>query len=226
MRFDARFTGSRLDTSLWGTCYPWAGTGPGCTNFGNPEYEWYLPSQAQVSGGALHLVAQRAPTEGQDAEGAPREYQCRSGMVTTYPSLRFEYGYLRVVAQIPRGAGLWSALWLAAANLQSPPEVDMLESWGAPDNRTAAYFHPLARGRPAAQLSGTDFSTGWHTFSVLWTPSQLVWYVDGREVLLADQNIPHQPMYLIANVAEYTKPDTAAQCNGELLLKSVSLWQP
>lgn len=225
MTFDARFTGSRLDTSVWGTCYPWAATGAGCTNFGNVEYDWDLPSQVQVSGGALRLVAQRAPTQGQDPAGAPREYQCRSGMVTTYPSLRFQYGYLQVVARLPQGAGLWSALWLAAANLQWPPEMDLVENWGPPTNRATVHFHPAGGKQASAHLPGTAFSVGWHTFSLLWTPSELAWFADGREVMLTDQNVPHQPMYFLANLAEYHKPDSAAQCSGELLLQSVSLWQ-
>jgi beta-glucanase (GH16 family) len=223
--FDARFTGSRLDTSVWGTCYPWADAAAGCTNFGNTEYEWYLPSQAQVSGGALRLVAQRIPTQGQTRAGGPQEYACRSGMVTTYPSLRFEYGYLQAVARIPRGAGLWSALWLAPTNLRSPPEIDILESWGPPANRTAMYFHPSSGPRVSAHPATADLSSGWHTFGLSWTPSQLAWFVDGREVLLADQNVPHQPMYFIADLAESTRPDSPGECSDALLIRSLTVWQ-
>ena len=52
--FDASFTGSRLNTSVWSTCYPWIHDGGGCTNFGNAktEHEWYLPSQDRVYGGS------------------------------------------------------------------------------------------------------------------------------------------------------------------------------
>ena len=108
--FTADFSGSRLNTSVWATCYPWMDTPSGCTNFGNTEYEWYLPGQDQVSGGVLHLVAQRTPTPGMTADGTPKAYSCRSGMVTTYPGFRFQYGYVQVVAQIPNGPGLWPAL--------------------------------------------------------------------------------------------------------------------
>jgi hypothetical protein len=88
LTFDSAFSGSQLDPSVWGTCYPWWPSG-GCTNFGNThdrELEWYKASQDQVSDGALHLVAQREPTLGLSKSGAPKEYACRSGMVTTYPS--------------------------------------------------------------------------------------------------------------------------------------------
>ena len=139
--FDSNFSGSTLNTSVWATCYPWAQPTSGCTNFGNTEYQWYLPSQDQVSGGILHLAAQRLPTPRQDRNGAPKEYLCRSGMVTTYPSFHFKYGYLQVVARIPFSTGLWPALWLAAMN-HWPPEIDILEHWGVSAQTTAVHFPP------------------------------------------------------------------------------------
>jgi beta-glucanase (GH16 family) len=225
LRFDARFTGSRLDTSVWATCYPWADARSGCTNFGNTEYEWYLPSQARVSGGALHLVAQRIPTRGRASDGAAQEYSCRSGMVTSYPGFRFEYGYLEVVAEIPSGSGLWPALWLAAADLRWPPEIDVVEGWGAPAERAAVYFHPASGPRLAARLPRGSLASGWHTFGVSWTAARLVWFVDGRAVLSTREHVPHQPMYLIANLADYRPPSAGVGCEGTLAVRSVRVWQ-
>src|ERR1700722_5312871 len=97
--------------------YPGMDVATGCTNFGNAdEQEWYLPSQDQVSGGVLHLVAQPIPTRGTNSAGAAKTYECRSGMVTTMPGFSFEYGVVQVVAQIPSTAGLWPALWLLATD--------------------------------------------------------------------------------------------------------------
>ena len=139
--FEATFTGDRLNTTVWGS-YPWESQA-GCMNFGNvkAEDEWYMPSQDLESGAVLRLVASRRPTEGKSSTGAPKEYDCRSGMITTYPSFRFEYGYIQVVARIPSGAGLWPALWLAAADLKWPPEVDLLEAWGGPTPSAGVFFH-------------------------------------------------------------------------------------
>ena len=55
--FDQTFTGSSLNTQVWNTCYWYADPGVGCGHSGvYNEDEWYLPSQDQVSDGALHLV--------------------------------------------------------------------------------------------------------------------------------------------------------------------------
>ena len=221
LKLDANFPGSRLNTSVWSTCYPWMDRRSGCTNFGNTEFEWYLPAQDRVSGGDLRLVAKRTPTEGRTRHGAVAEYACRSGMVTTYPGLRFRYGYVEVVARIPAAAGLWPALWLAAADFRWPPEIDMMERWGKTAT-FAASFHPV--GAPV-RTTRSRFSPGWHAFSLSWTRSQLTWYVDGRKILTVRQRIPHQRMYLIADLAEAKYPKTAAQCRGTMLIRSVKVWK-
>jgi beta-glucanase (GH16 family) len=225
LTFDPGFSGSRLNTSVWATCYPWARAASGCTNFGNShEYEWYLPSQDQVSQGILHLVARRIATPGTNRDGAPEEYFCRSGIVTTFPSFRFEYGYLQVVARIPLATGLWSAFWLAAANQHWPPEIDILEHWGANDD-TAVYLHPVGASRIGARPVTGNLAAGWHTFALYWTRTRLVWFIDGRAVLSTDQHIPQQPMYFIANLAGTSPPGTGG-CTGTLLVRSVKVWQP
>lgn len=226
LKFDSNFAGKSLDTKALGTCYPWSTSSIGCTNYGNTsdeEDEWYRASQDQVSGGALHLVAQRATTRGTSQKGAPKEYKCRSGMVTTYPGFKFEYGYVQVVAKIPFGNGLWSAIWLAAANKKWPPEVDILEHWHE-DAEGRVYLHPLSGARQGGAVSTPHLSQGEHTFALKWTPTQLTWYYDGNKLLSTTTGIPHQPMYLIANLADDTL--TPGSCSGALSIKSIKVWQP
>ncbi len=224
LALDARFGGSHLDTSLWATCYPWMDHPSGCRNFGNPERQWYLPGQATVSGGALNLTARREPTMGQSASGAPQQYQCRSGMVTSYPGFRFTYGYVQTVAQIPAGHGLWPALWLAAANQGWPPEIDMLEHWGV--SRTSGVVLHAVGGAQIAAWPGTPgLFAGWHTIGLLWTPSRLRWTIDGRTVMTLSRDVPRQPMYLVADLAVYAVTASSG-CSGQLRLRSVRVWQP
>jgi beta-glucanase (GH16 family) len=225
--FDATFSGSRLNTKVWATCYPWQDTPVGCTNYGARDKEWYLPSQVQVSGGVLHLVAKLEPTQGLSLGGAPVEYGCRSGMITTYPSLRFKYGFVQVVAKIPHDPGLWPALWLAAASKQIVPEIDMIESWGV-NVHTSAYYHPVPkRGSKYFAVKGLipiKLTTNWQTYTVVWTKSELKYYVGGTVVLTIKKQLPEQPMYFIADLAEYATA-VAPNCSGQLLIRSVKVWK-
>lgn len=227
--FSSNFTHGTLSPTVWDTCYPWANSSTGCTNYDNPEYEWYLPSQVRVSDDLLNLVAQQLPTTGRSANGSPEHYTCRSGMANTYPGFRFEYGYVKVVARLPNTEGLWSALWLGASNLKWPPEIDLIEYWGRQTNSTAVYFHPLGAVRLAAYPSTSNLSVGWHTYAVDWTPSQLTWYIDGHKVMTTRQHVPHQSMYFLADLA-YTSTnkkliESGSGCNGTLSVKSVQIWQ-
>jgi beta-glucanase (GH16 family) len=225
--FDASFHGSKLNTSIWDTCYPYSPQ-YGCTNFSNgkKEVEWYTPSQVRVSGGALNLTATRKRISG-FSKGYihSKVYDCRSGMVTSYPGFNFKYGYLEVVAHIPDGAGLWPALWLAASNFQWPPEIDLLEAWGPPLSGSGMFFHPIGGDQVVVHPpTSADVTSGWHTFAVYWTASQVSWYLDGQLMFSVVQNIPHLKMYFIANVADY-KANRRSECNGTLKIRSVKVWQ-
>ena len=225
LTFDGEFSGHRLNTAVWGTCYPWQSSGTGCRNFGDNEFEWYVPSQVQVSNGVLRLVAQRKKVFGRSGSGTPQTYACRSGMVTTFPGYRFQYGYVQVVARIPQGTGLWPALWLAASNMHWPPEIDILEHWGRVADHTGVFLHPVGSVRVGTRHNSIHLSAGWHVYSLLWTSSRLVWYIDGHEVFAVARHIPSQPMYFVANLAEYILPSGPGGCDGSLLIKSVKVWR-
>jgi beta-glucanase (GH16 family) len=223
--FNAGFGGTKLNTSTWATCYWWAGPS-GCKNFPpagqSQEYEWYLPSQDRVSGGVVHLVAQRKKTPGTTKTGKPTTYGCRSGMLTTFRSFKFEYGFVQVVANIPHANGLWPALWLGAANVKSRTEIDMVESWGV-NQETASFFHS-ATGQTSRGRYSPKLTRGWHTYSLSWTSSSLRYYVDSRLVLTVKSHVPHQRMYFIADLAEYTAPKRG-RCSSQLEIRSVKIWK-
>jgi beta-glucanase (GH16 family) len=226
LKFASNFSGPRLDTTVWGTCYPWVHTNLGCTNFANGEYQWYLPSQDRVSHGLLYLKAEPKRTPGSAKDGQPRGYACRSGMVTTFPSFNFTYGVVQIVARMPSAKGMWPALWLAASNLKWPPEVDILEHWVRPRRPTGLFLHPLDGHRVGTFPLTANLARGWHTFSLVWTRHALEWFVDGRLGLLTRNRleIPHQPMYFVADLANARKPKYG-RCGGSLVIRSVKVWQ-
>lgn len=220
--FSATFSGSHVKTKVWATCYPKSGTG-GCTNFGNKEYQWYLPSQVRVSDRILDLSARRVATRGKAKNGKAEEYGCRSGMVTTYPSFHFTYGFVQVVAKVPHKAGLWPALWLAPVNGAYPPEIDMIEVWSGYKNETASFFHPVGAPQDRGYIP-VSLTKSWQTYSLSWTKRRLTYYVGKKVVLTVTKRIPHQAMYFLANVAEYMAPKKG-DCSGEMQIRSVKVWK-
>jgi len=220
---DVTFRGTHLNTKIWDTCYPWTSK-PDCTNFGNhEEAEWYLPSQVQLSGGVARLVAQRKRTVGTTSTGARKVYGCRSGMITSYPGFKFQYGFVQVVAKLPHANGLWPALWLAPAGKGFPgkPEIDMVESWGL-NNKTGSFFHP-AKGDSRRATYSSALASGWQTYSLSWTKNKLRFYVGRRLVLAVGKYVPRQRMYFLADLAEYL-PAKRGYCTGQLDIRSVKIW--
>jgi beta-glucanase (GH16 family) len=225
LAFDPGFSGTQLDTSTWATCYDWA-TNPrvGCDNNPTAEREWYVPSEAQVGGGTLNLVAQQEPTQGLSASGASKTYTCRSGMVTSKPGFNFTYGLVQVSAKLPYGPGLWPALWLAATNDQWPPELDIMEHWYS-EPQAKVYDHTVGKkylGGPVP--TPANLSEGFHTYSLLWTKDRVTWYLDGARVFTTTSYVPQQAMYFIANVADDSTASGA--CTGTMQIQSVKVWQP
>jgi beta-glucanase (GH16 family) len=228
LAFSATFPGTQLNTGVFETCYPWfPQNAGGCTNFGNAqEREWYLPSQVQVSNGAMHLVATETPTTGWNSSGQQETYQYASGMVTTFSSFNFTYGYIQIVARVPGGTGTWPALWLLPENETWPPEIDIMENYGSLHVVKDTIHWESASGAVYQTFSVTtpnNLTVGWHTYALLWTPGSLTWYLDGSAVAsYTGSNVPSQPMYFLANLAI----DGAAPQTSSFDIQSVQVWEP
>ena len=225
LAFSTDFPGTTLDTSTWAECYPWSPMPPGCTNFGNSdEREWYLPSQVHVANGALALVAQRTPTDGSDVNGKPEEYTCRSGMVTTYSSVHLKYGFVRVVARLPFGQGLWPAIWLIPSDGAWPPEIDIVEHWDTQPTARATLHTGKQNKQQRGTLNFPDADKGWHTYTLEWTQSRISIYYDGTLALTTTKDIPQQSMYLLLDLAD--ENNSPGSCSGTMYVKSVNVWEP
>ena len=226
MAYASTFSGTSLDTSRWTTCYPWFSTqGAGCTNFGNPqEVEWYLPSQDQVSGDALHLVANAQPTSGWTRTDSTKTYTYRSGMVTTYRSFDFTYGYVQVVAKLPGGAGTWPALWLLPQTQAWPPEIDIMENWGTVSSFRATLHwgtSPNTSQEGQTVTVPVNLTTTYNTYGLLWRPGALTWYFNGAPVYtVTGSQVPSQPMYFLGNLAI----DGAAASSSTFAIRSVQIY--
>ena len=145
----------------------------------------------------------------------------------TLPTVAQTYGHFEVRARLPRGKGLWPAVWMLPADHTWPPEIDVVESIGDP--RTAyVTAHSKAVASKSVEVKVGD--DGFHTYAVSWDPQWLKWYLDGVET--ARQATPadmHKPMYLIANLAVGGKwpgaPDASTRFPASLDLDFVRIYQ-
>ncbi|HEY7133549.1 MAG TPA: glycoside hydrolase family 16 protein [Acidimicrobiia bacterium] len=230
--FDDEFAGTQLGTGHWTTCYWWETTG--CTNEGNHELEWYQPANVQVRDGALNLQARRQPIVGDG-----KHYDYTSGMAATVGRsenrFAFRYGFVETRVLVPQGTGFWPAFWMLPTSRSSTPEVDIFEMLGDQPRTVSMHVHWRGPGdnelADGVDWSGPDFTAGWHTFGLDWEPDHLTWYIDGvaRWQVTDPSRIPHEPMYLIANLAvggDNTVPPTPrTPFPSTFALDYVRVWQ-
>ena len=213
--FDEEFNGRSLDAAWYPNRWFATNCSSGATS---GESQYYAPARVSVANGRLALTAKAGNyTCREGSWSGTKPYS--SGWVHTggaatdtglvrKPGFTFLYGHVDVRFREPAGKGLWPAIWLAAdggpgapQSYPWPPEIDMLESYGNP---TTWSFHVHLAGNinTGRDFTGPDTSTGFHTVSLDWRPARITWSIDGKPTYTyTGANIPHVPMYLIANLA-------------------------
>lgn len=139
------------------------------------------------------------------ANGEIFGYGYTSGLITTQPTFAQTYGYFEIRADLPSAAGAWPAFWLLPQDGSWPPELDVMEVLAQDPNATWTTAHSNTTGSHTAKGIASytpGGAEGFHTYGVLWTKTELTWFVDGVQVF--SQATPadmHKPMYMLANLA-------------------------
>lgn len=235
--FADEFESNSLDESKWITCYPWA---PDGCSIGTNEAEWYMRKNVTQSNGALNLTAKK-----ENVNGWGHDWNYTSGMVASGPDLQrnlppkfsFKYGYVEARVWLPKGKGLWPAMWLLPTERQWPPELDVFEVLG--DDPTTVHMtnhwgteenHHQSNGH----YTGIDTSAGWHTIGMNWQPDSISWYIDGVQRRAPFTNaaaIPNMEMYVIMNLAVGGEgswpgtPNASTQFPATMKVDWIRVWQ-
>jgi hypothetical protein len=239
--FDDEFDSLRLlgeKAGVWEPHYSWGGR----TNTENRELEYYIdprpgrdaPAIAALKpfvaeGGVLSIRASEIPP---GDRGLAAGFAYGSGLLTTYRTFSFTYGYAEMRAKIPSGRGLWPAFWLLTLHTW-PPEIDVMEVLGHDPGRLFVTAHYKDMGRhklTQRQRAGEDLSLEYHTYAVNWGPEMISWFLDGNEIA----SIPtpadlHQPMFLLVNLAVGGTwpgpPDTSTRFPAEMAVDWIRVYQ-
>jgi len=102
----------------------------------------------------------------------------------------FLYGRFEINARLPEGRGTWPAIWVMPTdseygNWPGSGEIDIMEHVGYDPAEvhatvhTKAYNHVIGT-QVGKQITVPDFSTGFHTYTLEWTPDSIHGFVDNR----------------------------------------------
>jgi beta-glucanase (GH16 family) len=175
------FEGKSLDYSRWGVEFNALGGG-------NQELQFYSDRKENVRVEKGHLVLE-ARRDNYAGLGTQREYS--SGRVRTKHRGDWKYGRVEVRAKLPKGQGMWPAIWMMPTEEQygswaASGEIDIMEMQGHAPNKVFGTLHYGARWPDNTHTGDTytlkqgDFSQEFHTFAIEWEEGEIRWYVDGE----------------------------------------------
>ncbi len=235
--FAEEFNSGALDPTVWNTSYLW-----GTDIIINQEEQYYVDVNNEPDFGynpfvlddeTLTIRSIETPPELKDkALGQPY----LSGVITSYDSFKFTYGYVEARVKLPRGRGFWSAFWLLNAYyVDRKPEIDIMEHIGHDPDLVFHTYHYFdeegnLRSTESSGSSGVDYTEDYHVFSVEWKPGTAIFYVDGVERhRISDTKMSNQEMYIIANTAIGGwwpgSPDADTRFPGEYTIDYIRAWQ-
>ena len=202
------FLGTQLDARYWNHNI---GTGSG--GWGNNEWQYYRSNNASVADGFLTITAKKENYGGQNYT---------SSRIKTEGLLDFTYGRVDIRAKLPRGQGIWPALWALGSNFSEvgwpySGEIDIMEMIGGSGREdtvhgtahwnvgglNAPYSHTYIGGA----YYGDDFSASFNVFSIVRTPEYIEWRVNDAPYYRfnidesASRAPFRKPFFLIFNVA-------------------------
>ena len=155
--------GSLPDPAVWG--YDLGGGG-----WFNAELETYTKDPANVSvDGNSHLVISAR----KDAQG-----NWTSARLNTHGHKSFGFGKLSIHAKIPRGKGIWTALWMMGENIDAVlwpacGEIDILESVALDTTAWSTLHFPAGPGAVNGYTPGAQYFT--HQFGELANDFHTYW---------------------------------------------------
>ena len=201
------FNGTSLDLASWNF-----DKGDGCPNicgWGNNELEFYTENENLYFQEGKMIIEARMESRG------GKNYT--STRLNTQNKRSFRFGRIDIRAKVPRGRGVWPALWMLGNNITTVGwpkcgEMDIMELLGQEPNKVYSTVH-FGPGPGSIQISrsltaASPFSDDFHLYSLVWTADRMRFLVDNQlvsEVVKSDlgaNNYPfNDPFYFVMNVA-------------------------
>lgn len=111
----------------------------------------------------------------------------------------YSYGFYSVYMKAANCSGVISSFF-TYTNTPVWDEID-IEFLGKDMTRIQFNYYTGGEGNHEFYFDlGFDASEKFHEYAFDWTPEGIVWYVDGKAVYRATENLPSHPMQLMANV--------------------------
>lgn len=161
--------------------------GDGCPEvcgWGNNELQYYTRGRAEnarVENGHLIIEAHREAWHG-------KAYT--SARLVTRTKGDWRYGKIAVRARLPKGRGVWPAIWMLPVEWKyggwpNSGEIDIMEHVGYEPDSVFGTVHTKAyntmNGKQAVQAHFLpDAASRFHEYTIEWTPERMIFMIDNH----------------------------------------------
>lgn len=195
------FSGTELNSNNWGFDLG-NGCNSGVCGWGNNELETYtnLPANIRVENGTVKITALSS------------NGNYTSARIKTQEKVAVTYGRIDVRAKLPKGQGIWPAIWMLGENITSAGwpacgEIDIMELVGHQPQTTHGTVHYHKDGYKSStgssSLTTGNFSDQFHVFTLIWERDKMTWYVDNKSFKTFNPDVAAftKPFFFILNLA-------------------------
>ncbi|NLK41643.1 MAG: glycoside hydrolase family 16 protein [Planctomycetes bacterium] len=224
LTFADEFDGTVIDPNLWTVVHR-----------NRPQRKnnfWHRECAVLDGRGLLRVITRKSPE---------RQGWYDTACLETQQTFTQRFGYFEIRAEMQSQPGFWSAFWAMPA----PPgdigstrfggmdgtELDIFEK-NTLDEEVQHTLHWDGYGKHhktagyRAKVPGV--MEGFHTFGLLWTPEEYVFYVDGKQTWRTSAGgVAQVPVYLIisSEIGDWGGDITQAQLPDEFRVDYVRAWQ-
>lgn len=172
------FDGTEVNPAFWTF-----ETGTGSNGWGNNELQYYREDNTSIVDGHLVITAKRQ-------NFGSSNYT--SSRLITKGKKAFKFGRIDIRAALPKGKGIWPALWMLGTNIDAVSwpacgEIDIMELTGDLPNRVLGTVHfgaNVSQHQYITQslyLPGNEnFQDEFHVFSINWVEDKIEFFVDDQ----------------------------------------------
>lgn len=165
----------------------------------NNEAQYYTRERlknARIEHGKLIIEVHKEEFPNHLPKGL-RSAHYTSASLTTLGTANWKYGKIEVKAMMPKGQGVWPAIWTLGMNrdvLHWPlcGEIDILEMWGLQPDIIRGNFHYSLLGKHVSEGSSKRVvpgsSNSFHVYGMEWTPDRIDLLIDGVKYGFFDIN--------------------------------------
>ena len=173
------FEENRLDPANWTH-----EIGTGQNGWGNNELQFYRSQNTSFQDGHLIITAKEESFNGSNYT---------SSRIISLNKQQFRYGRIDIRAVMPRGQGLWPALWMLGVNFPTVGwpacgEIDIMEMIGGNgrENTVHGTVHWQNNGSHAEfggsrTISNGTLSDKFHVYSIEWDATRIRWFIDNEQ---------------------------------------------